>query len=88
MDESILVHVVEAHNGLDKEKGGLILIERLHLPDPIEQVALRCILQQKVKEFAVLKASVESQDIWVFEFSVNGYLSPENVQDLVVLDFV
>ena len=88
MDKPILVHVVEAHNCLDKEVGCLLLTKAFHFSNPVKQVTLGRILEDQVKEFAVLQTSVQPQNVGMSELLVNGNLSSEDVNDLVIFDFV
>ena len=65
-----------------------MLIKALLSLDPVEQVTLRCVLEDKVEEALILKAGVETEDVWVFELTVDGNLTSENMYDLVVLNLV
>ena len=53
MYKPVLVHVVEAHNSLDKEVGCLLFTEAFHFSNPIKQVTLGRILKYEVEELAI-----------------------------------
>lgn len=45
VNESLLVHVVDARADLDEEVEGGVLAQELFLPDEVEQISLRCVLK-------------------------------------------
>ena len=88
MDKPILVHVVEANDGLDEEEGRLVFSERLNFLDPVEQITLRSVLQDQIEELTILQTSIQAKNIWMFQLLVNCYLSSEYVQNFIVLNLV
>ena len=67
MDESLLVKVVDSGANLNEEVESRVLTEILLLPNQVEQVPLRCILQGQVDRCLVLEASIQPTDVLVVQ---------------------
>lgn len=75
VDQSLLVHVVNATADLNEEVKRHIFLETLFLSDQIEQIAFVAILQGQVNGFFVFEAGVKAADVVVVQLLLNTYFS-------------
>ena len=82
MNEPVLVHEVNAANGLNEVPERVTFVKALFLGNALEEVLLLDELHDEVLVLAVLQVRVESHYIDVLELLVNLYLPPQRLLHL------
>ena len=86
MDELLVMHVLDGHEGLVEKLEGFDLAESPMLVQIVEQVALLSILYDDVYFLLILEQIVELDDVFVTQVTMDKHLSPEVfLIDLLVL---
>ena len=72
MNQSLLMHVVNARANLNEEVKSRVLWEILFFPNQIKQISFACVLKSKIDSLFVFKACVKTTDVFVVELLLNS----------------